>query len=562
MLAPGRETHRRLGAAALLSSLLLAVPAHAAIPCDPPRCEDVAVPVPPGLTVPDKRVRILLPEGYYTDGLRYPVVYLLHGAGDTYATWSQNTDVIAFSAQFRVIIVMPDGGHDDNAGWYSDWKDGSRQWESFHVGVIDPGVLIPFIDANYNTLGDGHRAVMGLSMGGFGAMSYAARHAGLFQAAASFSGAVDTQYGAPASGVFFKNLHDTFGTPNEKVWGEQLQDADTWSAHNPTMRAGDLACVELFIASGDGTPGDPAGDDACDPAGYAIEQFIFQMNLSFVRALVLARVPFHQDFYGGGCHAWPYWQRELKWALPQVVPIIAAGGSGGPCGPGATTTTTSSTTTTTLPPGTASDHFQCYKARTAPGTPRFQPGPVTLADRFGSRGATVVRPESYCTPVDKNGEGITDPDTQLVCYKVVPRRPSSKRSVAERNQFGDQLLTVAGPRTLCVPSAKDPMLPGGSLDHFQCYKAKTATPFQRRIVTLVDEFGSRTEAVLRPEAYCPPVDKNGEGVRNPGTDLVCYRIYPRRGASQPVGIRNQFGPDRLAVAGPRTLCVPSEVRAP
>src|SRR5207247_1510015 len=115
--------------------VLGAVRAHAAIPCDPPRCQDVAVPVPPGLIVPDNRVRILLPQSYDADTTRYAVVYLLHGAGDTYETWSQNTDVIAYSADFPVIIVMPDGGHDANAGWYSDWNDGSRQWESFHIGV-------------------------------------------------------------------------------------------------------------------------------------------------------------------------------------------------------------------------------------------------------------------------------------------------------------------------------------------------------------------------------------------------------------------------------------------
>jgi diacylglycerol O-acyltransferase/trehalose O-mycolyltransferase len=546
--------------AALATLLLAAAPARAVTPCTPPRCVDVAVPVPPDLIVPDGRVRVLLPVGYDPGGPGYPVVYLLHGAGDTFATWSQNTDVIDFSAAFPVIIVMPDGGHDANAGWYSDWKDGSRQWESFHIDV-----LIPFIDATFNTLGDGHRATMGLSMGGFGAMSYAARHAGLFQAAASFSGAVDTQYGAPASGFFFTDLHDMFGTPDSRVWGDQVQDMATWSAHNPTARAADLACVELFIASGDGAPGGPAGDDPSNPGGYALEQAIFQMNLSFVRALVVAGVPFHQNFYGGGYHGWPYWQLALHWALPQVVPIIAAGGTGGPCAPGVTTTTTSSTTTTTLAPGTAADHFQCYKARTAPGAPPFRPGPVDLTDRFASRTATVVRPEGLCTPVDKNGEGIRDAATYLVCYKAVPRRPALGRSITERNQFGDYPLAVAEPRSLCVPSGKDPLLPAGDLDHFQCYKARKSqgVRFQRRPVTLTDEFGTRTASVVRPDSLCVPVDKNGEGIRNPGTDLVCYKVVPRRPAStRSFAVRNQFGPDQLAVAGPRTLCVPSATPAP
>src|SRR5438034_213209 len=125
-----------------VASLVLAVRAGAVNACTPPRCVDVAVPVPPGLIVPENRVRILLPAVHDPMGPGYPVVYLLHGAGDTYETWSQNTDVIDFSAAFPLIIVMPDGGRNADAGWYSDWKDGSRQWESFHIDV-----LVPFIDA-------------------------------------------------------------------------------------------------------------------------------------------------------------------------------------------------------------------------------------------------------------------------------------------------------------------------------------------------------------------------------------------------------------------------------
>jgi S-formylglutathione hydrolase FrmB len=307
-----------------------AAPARAA--CSPPRCQDVVVPLPAGVSVPDATVRILLPAGYDAGdpSTRYPVLYLLHGAGDTFATWTQNTDVEAFSAAFPLIIAMPDGGHGgappNEAGWYSDWQDGSRQWETFHTQV-----LVDYVDATFHTLGAGHRAVAGLSMGGFGAMSYAARHPGLFEAAASFSGAVDTQYVAPASGFFFANLQDAFGTPGPGVWGDQLADEPTWSAHNPRARAADLACTELFVATGTGTPGGPAGDDPNNPGGYALESFIFQMNLSFAAALTQAGVPFHQDFYAGGYHGWPYWQRELHWALPQILPVIAADGTGGPC---------------------------------------------------------------------------------------------------------------------------------------------------------------------------------------------------------------------------------------
>ena len=310
------RTHRNV-IVWMIAALVLGAAAGAAAVCDTPRCFDVAVPVPAGLVVPDSTVRILLPAGYASTRVRYPVLYLLHGAGDTYRTWTEQTDVEEFSAQFPLVIVMPDGGHDAEAGWYSDWADGSRQWETFHMRT-----LVRYVDRHFRVLRRGHRAVAGLSMGGFGAMSYAARHRGLFRAAASFSGAVDTRYVEPTSGVGFNVFHDMFGTPDDRVWGNQVTSEATWREHNPTDRVADLRGVELFIATGTGTPGGPAGDDPSNPGGYFIEQVIFQMNLSFGRALDAAGVASHRDFYVGGYHGWPYWERELHWALPQIADVI------------------------------------------------------------------------------------------------------------------------------------------------------------------------------------------------------------------------------------------------
>ena len=305
---------------------LVAITLLAAVACGgdgDERALETGVPIPSSLRVPENRVNVLLPEGYASGCERYPVLYLLHGAGDTYMTWVDNTDVEEFARGFPLIVVMPDGGHDEEAGWYSDWLDDSRDWETFHTSV-----LVDWVDSAFRTRGDGHRAIAGLSMGGFGAMSYAARHPGLYQAAASFSGAVDTTYLAPLSGVFFEALHPYFGTPDDRIWGDQLTNGGEWRRHNPTDRAADLRGVALFLATGMGTPGGPAGDDLGNPGGYAIEQFGFQLNLSFARALTLAGVPYEADFYLGGYHGWPYWERELHWALPKIVNVI---GREAPC---------------------------------------------------------------------------------------------------------------------------------------------------------------------------------------------------------------------------------------
>ena len=281
----------------------------------------VTVPVPADVKVGDNRVNVVLPAGYCNQDerrTRYPVLYLLHGAGDTFQAWASNTDLVAFSKPYKLIIVMPDGGHNATAGWYSNWLDGEYQWETYHTSVL-PG----YIDKTYRTIPN-DLAVAGLSMGGFGAISYAARHPGMFKAAASFSGALDMLYAAPLTGPVFTLLHAQYGTPDQRVWGDQLQNQGVWASHNPTSLAPSLKGTALFLASGTGTPGGAEGDDLTNVGGYGLEGGVFQMNLSMVRALDLAGVPHVDDFYLGGYHGWPYWQADLHWALPQIYAVLQA----------------------------------------------------------------------------------------------------------------------------------------------------------------------------------------------------------------------------------------------
>jgi S-formylglutathione hydrolase FrmB len=297
----------------LFALALLVDPVAAGAACDPPRCLDVVVPVPRRLRVPESTVRVILPEGYRGSHARYPVLYLLHGAGDTFRTWTENTDVEAFSADFPLIIVMPDGGKDAEAGFYSDWLDGSRQWETFHTRVLPR-----YVARRFRTLpGRRHRAVAGLSMGGFGAMSYAGRHPRLFRAAASFSGALDTLYPTPTA-PFLRTLNIlAIGG-----WGDPVANAEVWHDHNPTDLAAELGGLALFVATGDGTPGGPLGDLDNAPLAYAIEAVVAVMSANFTAALDAAGLPHTDDFYGAGYHGWPYWERELHWALPQMMAII------------------------------------------------------------------------------------------------------------------------------------------------------------------------------------------------------------------------------------------------
>jgi hypothetical protein len=115
----------------------------------------------------------------------------------------------------------------------------------------------------------------------------------------------------------------------------------------------------------------------------------------------------------------------------------------------------------TTPPTTNVDHYKCYKAKTSAGRPRFQAQNVTVVDQFtGPSGKqfTLKKLRQFCTPVDKNGEGITNPDAHLACYQAqgVRGQPRHVRrtGVNTNNQFGPLVMGTVRENMLCIPSTK------------------------------------------------------------------------------------------------------------
>ena len=209
------------------------------------------------------------------------------------------------------------------------------------------------------------------------------------------------------------------------------------------------------------------------------------------------------------------------------------------------------------------DHYQCYEAKVAPDTPKFEKRDVTLVDQFGPSSALIDKVKNLCNPVDKNDEEIIDPTAHLTCYNIKEFDPQfEQRIVFVNNQFGTLFLKVEKPERLCVPSEKNGLPSDLLIDHFQCYKVKVApgTPkFEKQEVTLDDQFNSGTAIVEKPLALCNPVDKNGEGILNPANHLVCYSLNkgPKLDPKPEVTSVDQFGPLDLTVLKAERLCVPS-----
>ncbi|MHA2394818.1 MAG: alpha/beta hydrolase [Promethearchaeota archaeon] len=151
-----------------------------------------------------KRCSIYLPPKYHMTKKKYPVLYLLHGAGGDYNSWvyKGTTDnimdyLLSKDKVEEIIIVMPDGSI------LSD-KEMKEVLEAAERGDIEVGrrfitsmvsdehldyfvkELIPFVESKYR-ISERKRSVAGLSMGGAQTFNLITSHPELFKTAAMFS---------------------------------------------------------------------------------------------------------------------------------------------------------------------------------------------------------------------------------------------------------------------------------------------------------------------------------------------------------------------------------------
>lgn len=279
--------------------------------CPQPQCLELRVPHPETVRVSDDRVRVILPASYAETDRSYPLLLLLHDAPGNYRSWTEEGEVYARLQAEEVIVVMPDGGG-GNPGWYSDWLDGSFHWEQYHLEY-----LLPWVESTFRVLGPAHRAVAGPSMGGHGAMKYAAQYPGSFKAAAGFSGAVDFLHLDRVSALYTFLGNPIAGTPNGPIWGDPVTNFPIWEDQDPGTHVEGLRETKVYLSSGNGLPGGPH-EDLSNPSVYAIEPLLLLMNQSFAQALAAAGIEHETWFYGPGFHDWPYYRDAFDWAWGQI----------------------------------------------------------------------------------------------------------------------------------------------------------------------------------------------------------------------------------------------------
>jgi len=258
------------------------------------------------------KVRLLLPADFADQPTRrWPVLYLLNGCCGTYDDgWTRYTDIERLSQRSPMMIAMPEGGA---VGFYSDWVTGPK-WETFHT------VELPAILAERYRASD-RQAIAGLSMGGLGALGYAARHPDQYAAVASFSGITHTRYAGHAQN--YLGLVESEGEEPLALWGDPDRDVEVWRQHNPYDLAEKLKGRPVFISCGNGTPGrlDASGTSPDD-----IEQSLHAENEAFAERLKEVGVDAQIRLYGDGTHNWPYWERELGIAWPMLTKSLGLPG--------------------------------------------------------------------------------------------------------------------------------------------------------------------------------------------------------------------------------------------
>ncbi|HXN72646.1 MAG TPA: alpha/beta hydrolase family protein [Candidatus Acidoferrales bacterium] len=191
---------------------------------------------------------VILPPSYDSGNQRYPILYFLHGLGSNAQLlidqggmdlvndlWTQNK-----IREF--LIVTPDA----DRSFYINSRDGKVRYEDFFIHEF-----IPYIESHYRVRGDRQsRGISGVSMGGYGSLHLALRHAQLFGSVSAHSAALVANLPAGGmtgdqGGMLSRVLGTAFGSP---------PDAAYWKQNNPfTIVSRDLVTRVEVPPVGHGT---------------------------------------------------------------------------------------------------------------------------------------------------------------------------------------------------------------------------------------------------------------------------------------------------------------------
>jgi putative tributyrin esterase len=231
---------------------------------------------------------VILPGDYDSSRTtRYPVLYLLHGLTGHYNDWVQRTNIADYTAEYRIIVVMPEG----NDGWYTD--SATNNTDKYESYILQE--LIPDVQQRYRTIEARYaRAIAGLSMGGYGAIKFGLKSPSTFVFAASMSGAFGV------TRLTDKEIPDRW-QDSVKLFG--ATSSETRAANDlfellRKLNAARVASLPYFYFD----------------CGTEDSALIFPYNRELAALMFEKKVP-HEFRELPGDHSWGYWDQQVQEVL-------------------------------------------------------------------------------------------------------------------------------------------------------------------------------------------------------------------------------------------------------
>jgi enterochelin esterase family protein len=142
-----------------------------------------------------RRMHVYTPPGYESGQEKYPVFYLLHGAGDSDDSWTSVgranfilDNLIAQKKAKPMIVVMP-AGHTSETGFGGGRRGAANARDEFAEDFVND--IMPYVESHYRVLTDRpSRAIAGLSMGGGQTLGIAFAHLDQFAYVGVFSSGI------------------------------------------------------------------------------------------------------------------------------------------------------------------------------------------------------------------------------------------------------------------------------------------------------------------------------------------------------------------------------------
>ncbi len=231
--------------------------------------------------------RVILPKNYAArKAERFAVLYLLHGLTGHFDDWDEKTKLQGYAADYNYIFVTPEG----NDGWYSDSATVARdKYESYIMQE-----LIPEIDTKFRTIADRpHRAIAGLSMGGYGSLKFGLKFPDKFVLVGSFSGALGAAgWTDKTLGKGWKVLIDSIMNVYGAEDSQTRKDNDIYKMVREISpeKAKALPFVYLDCGTEDG---------------------LIQQNRDFNALLAEKKIP-HEFRELPGKHDWVFWNSQIQ----------------------------------------------------------------------------------------------------------------------------------------------------------------------------------------------------------------------------------------------------------